>query len=282
MKKLLITIMVILLALSVSGCTKKENKEENKMKMRHISFGTGEKTMVVVPGLTVGYVTDNPQGIEDAFSLFKDEYTVYLFDIRDDVYQGYTIEQMGEDLVTSIKELGLNDIYMYGCSMGGMQTIYVAGKYPELVKKAVVASSMCKANDTSNSVIGNWIELAKNKECRKLTESMGQLIYSDGVYQASKEVFEAMADGLDDNSLARFINTASVIIDLDLSSQAASITCPVLVLGAEGDKVLSSEGSKQIAEITGGQIYMYPHQYPHAVYDEATDFRDRVKQFFDN
>lgn len=272
---------VVLLLLAACGKKTKTNGEDNTMKIRHISFGNGEKTMVVVPGLSIGYVTDNAQAIETAFSDFTDDYTVYLFDIREDVPRDYTITQMGEDLAAAIKELGLKDIYLYGCSMGGMQSLYVAGTYPELVSKVAVCSSACKANDTANAVVENWIRLAKEGSCHELTASMGQLIYSPVVYEASKEAFAAMADGLTEETLNRFIHTASVIPGMDLTKEAAAVKCPVFVLGAKGDRVLTAEASAQIAEVTGGTLYLYGAEYPHAVYDEAPDLRDRVKAFFD-
>lgn len=267
--------------LTACGADNKTDKEEEDMGIRYISFGTGEKTMVVVPGLAIGFVTDNAEAIRDAFAAFTDDYTVYLFDIREEVPADYTLRRMGDDLAAMIKKLGLRDIYLYGCSMGGMQSIYIAGTYPELVKKAAIASSMCKANETSDSVIGNWIALARERRNYDLTASMGQLIYSPAVYEASKEAFSAMAEGLTEETLDRFINTASVIPGMDLTKEAAAIRCPVLVLGSEGDQVLTAEGARQIAEITGGELYLYGAEYPHAVYDEAPDLRDRVKAFFD-
>ena len=249
--------------------------------IRHISFGTGPKNMVVVPGLSIGYVTDNAQAIEDIFSAFTDDYTVHLFDIRDDVPENYTIRAMGEDLVTAIKSAGLDSIYLYGCSMGGMQSIYIAGKYPELVEKLAVAASACKAGDIANTVVGNWISLAEAKKYRELTESMGKLLYSPNVFEASREAFRAMADALTSDIVTRFINTANVIPNMDLTEEAADIKCPVLVLGTEGDNVLTAEASSQIAEITGGELFLYGAEYPHAVFDEAPDLRDRVKAFFD-
>lgn len=285
MKKTLITgaALVLVLAMLLSACAgnKSTNGKDNDMKIRHISFGKGDKTMAVVPGLSIGYVTDSAQAIEGAFSAFAEDYTVYLFDIRDDVPEGYTLPQMGEDLAAAIKELGLKDIYLYGCSMGGMQSIYVAAHYPELVRKVVVASSACKANDTSNAVIENWIRLAKEENCGELTASMGQLIYSPAFYEANKDAFAAMADGLTEDILTRFIHTAGVIPNMDLTAEAAAIKCPVLVLGARGDRVLTVEASELIAELTRGELFLYGEEYPHAVYDEAPDLRDNVKAFFD-
>ena len=237
--------------------------------------------MVVVPGLTIGYVTDNAKAIEEAFSAFTDEYTVHLFDVRDDVPETYTIRDMGEDLAAAIRALGLDRVYLYGCSMGGMESIYVAGKYPGLVEKLAVASSACRAGETADASIGGWIRLAGEGKRHELTDSMGRLIYSQGVYEASKEAFSAMADGLTGETLQRFIRTAKVIPGMDLTAEAAAIQCPVLVLGSRGDRTLGVEGAVQIAELTGGELYLYGEAYPHAVYDEAPDVRERVKAFFD-
>lgn len=251
------------------------------MTIRYISFGHGSKTMVVVPGLTVGFVTDSAPAIEGAFSAFTDDYTVYLFDIRDDVPEDYSLRQMGEDLAETIRKLGLKQIYLYGCSMGGMQSLYIAGRYPELVEKVAVAASACKANEAADETIASWIALARDGKCRELTADMGQRIYSAAFYEANQKAFAALAQRLSREALERFIRTARVIPGMDLTEEAAAIRCPVLVLGAGGDRVLTAQASAQIAEITGGELYLYGEEYPHAVYDEAPDLRDRVKAFFD-
>lgn len=36
-----------------------------------------------------------------------------------------------------------------------------------------------------------------------------------------------------------------------------------------------------IAQLTGGELYLYGAEYPHSVYDETPNFRERVKEFFD-
>lgn len=272
---------IILISTATLSCTKKINEEENSMKLRYISFGHGTRTMIVLPGLSTGFVTDDVAGVEGVFSDFLDDYTVYLFDPRDDVPEDYSISRMGDDVVSVIKGLGLSDLYMYGCSMGGMECIYIASQYPELVKKIAVASSSCKANETSDKVVDTWVSLAKEGKKQELTESMGRLIYSDAVYEANKEVFASMADALTDELTVRFINTASTILGLDLTDEAKNIKCPVFVLGSLGDNVLTFGASVEISKLTGGELCIYGEEYSHAVYDQAPDLRLKVKAFFD-
>ncbi len=255
--------------------------KDSETGIRYTYFGSGKKTMVIVPGLTVGYVTDNAEALPAVFSAFLDEYTVYVFDIREEVPTDYSISKMSEDLVKAIKSLCLKDIYLYGCSMGGMEAMYIAGAYPELVKKLFVASTAYIANKTSDRVIGNWVKLAKEGKKRELTADMGHNIYSKAVYEASEEAFASMADTMTDADLERFINTASVTLGIDLTTQLKNISCPIFVMGSHGDKVMTADASVEIANMLNGALYLYGNEYPHAVYDEAIDFRDRVKRFFD-
>lgn len=41
--------------------------------------------MVIIPGLTLGYITDNATTIEDGFSAFTCDYTVRFFDVGEQV-----------------------------------------------------------------------------------------------------------------------------------------------------------------------------------------------------
>ncbi|MBQ0018301.1 MAG: alpha/beta hydrolase [Clostridiales bacterium] len=249
--------------------------------MRYVTFGNGDKTMVVVPGLTVGYVTDNASALQDAFSSFAEDYTVYIFDIRDDVPDGYDIVRMSEDLAETMTEMGLRDVYMYGCSMGGIESMYISGKHPELVSKVVIASSAGRSNDNSNRVFNRWIELAKANDKHELGKNMGEYIYSEAFYEANMEVLIASVACQSDESISRFVNTAGVLVNFDVSEEAAAIRCPILVLGSKGDRVMTGQAAEEIARITGGEMLMYGPEYPHAVYDEAPDLISHVKAFFD-
>ena len=248
--------------------------------IRYMSLGNGPKTMVIIPGLSVGYVTDSAEAVAGAFAEFKEDFTVYLFDIREEVPENYPISQMGEDLVSAIKNIGLSQIHLYGCSMGGMQAMYIAGTYPELVAKLVVVSSACKENDTAKNVISNWLDLAKKQNGVELMTDMGKRIYSPAVYEASKETFVMMAQSLTPDVINRFINTASGIANLDVTNEAKAIKCPMLVMGSNGDQVLTGKASQEIASITGAEIYMYDENTSHAIYDEVPEVRMRSKEFF--
>ena len=56
------------------------------------------------------------------------------------------------------------------------------------------------------------------------------------------------------------------------------IKCPVLVLGAELDKITTAEGSREIAEKLGCKVHIFPNE-GHAAY-LGKDFNRMVYEFF--
>ena len=50
--------------------------------MQYIRFGSGEKSMVILPGLSVQSVMPLAQDVAKAYEIFSEQYTVYLFDRR--------------------------------------------------------------------------------------------------------------------------------------------------------------------------------------------------------
>ena len=57
------------------------------------------------------------------------------------------------------------------------------------------------------------------------------------------------------------------------------IQCPVLVIGSKQDHVFNWERIKQTADVLGCESYFY-EEYSHCVYDEAPDYKARLKAFF--
>lgn len=252
------------------------------VEMRYMRFGKGEKTMVILPGLSVFHVTDSADAVAAGFENFTSEYTVYLFDVKENVPEGYTLRQMAEDTVAVFNALALKDICLYGVSMGGMMSLYIAGEYPGLVKRLVLGSAGCKANETSNGELNEWIRLAKEGDRTALGEEMASHIYSESVCEAYGSALYAGYETLSDEELTRFIRNAGTLLDYDFTEQTAKITCPVLAMGSKGDRVLTSGATEELAALCGGEVFLYDESFGHAVYDEAPDFKDRILAFFES
>lgn len=250
----------------------------DSFEMDYIVFGNGKKSFVILPGLSIKGVLGSAGGIASAFKDFTDEYTVYVFDGKKDIKQGYTLKNMADDTACAMKKIGIENADIFGTSMGGMITQLIAIKYPEIVNKIVLCSTASRLCDYSYSLMKEWNSLMKNGSFDELKESMFSKIYSEKFYEKYKRILLSSVEIITESEAERFIALTSSCPDLSVYSDLDKIKCPAFVIGAGNDDVLTGNASVEIAEKLNCQIYMYPDG-SHAAYDEEPDYRARVLKF---
>ncbi|WP_022764336.1 alpha/beta fold hydrolase [Butyrivibrio sp. XPD2006] len=250
--------------------------------MGYCRFGFGNKTFVILPGLSVQSVIRAKEAVEASYAMMGGDFTTYLFDRKYEVSEGYTIYDMADDTAKAMKELGLKDVYLFGASQGGMIAMTIAIRYPELVKKLVLGNTSSHVKPEQRAVIDHWIELARDKAPRELYQDFGKEVYPAEVYEQYREYFDNVAETVKEKDLEKFVVLAETIKDFDVTNEIEKIKCPVLIIGAFDDAVLDSDATMEIAEKldnrTDCALYMY-NGYGHASFDTAPDYRKRVYDF---
>jgi pimeloyl-ACP methyl ester carboxylesterase len=236
----------------------------NGTETEYIRFGHGKKTLVIIPGLSVKSVLLSEKQIVSAYSPFENEYTVYLFDRRLNMPENYTVYGMANDTAAVMTALGLEDVCLFGVSQGGMIAQCIAIEHPALVSKLVLGS-------TAARVTGGGIK-ADAREFLKALYS-DEFISKLGIAEALSNV------EITEDEEKRFRITSKAADGFDVTDRLSRIKCPVLVIGASNDKIIPPAASAELAELTGGELYMYGAPYGHAVYDEAPDYKARVLEF---
>ena len=246
------------------------------MKINYIKFGTGEKVMLILPGIGIKPICAAPEPVIEAYKTFTDEFTVYLFDQRNDLPEKYSIEEMAEDVYEKIEELDLKDIYLYGVSLGGMIAMSLTAKYPKLIKKLALCSTMYKGNE----LFAKWYEYAEAKDSYRLVESFMDNVYSQEFNEKFKEATLVAFKNISDDEFKRFAILDQALIRCDLSDELDKIKDKdILFLGSETDKVFRYEDMKGLTEKLGCISFFYD-RYSHAIYDEAPDIKDRIKDYY--
>lgn len=253
--------------------------------MEYCRFGRGDRTFVMIPGLSVQSVMGLKDAVEAGFTDMNDDYDICLFDRRSRVPETYSIFDMASDTAAAMKELGLKDVYLFGASQGGMIAMVIAIRYPELVKKLVLGSSSCYVQPDKCRVIDKWIELAEAHDRQKLYQEFGKDIYPESVYEQFRDYFTKVAETVTDEELEKFVILAKAIRGFDVRDELEKIKCPVMVLGAADDAVLGEDAAEKIAEHFKDRpdfvLYMYTG-FGHAAFDTAPDYRKRLADFFDD
>ncbi|MBR3289516.1 MAG: alpha/beta hydrolase [Clostridia bacterium] len=260
-----------------------EHVNTNGFTMRFFRFGRGKQPMVILPGLSVQSVMNAADQIADAYQPMADDFTVYVFDRREDLPPAYPIADMARNTAAAMQALGLSDVCLFGASQGGMIALEIAIRHPELVARMVLGSTSARVSGTASAAVESWIRLAEQGDGVALYEAFGQAIYPPAVFEASREMLVAAGASVTDAELTRFIVLAQAAQGFDVLEKLPLIRCPVLLLGAEDDAVLGGDSTPQMAAAFGDrpdvEMHLY-RGYGHAAFDTAPDYKERILRFF--
>lgn len=256
-----------------------ETVRTDRFEMDCAVFGQGDRPFVIVPGVSLKPVTPSAAAIAEVYREFGQSYRVYLFDRIRGMQLGYTVEQMAEDLAIAMEQLGIAGADVFGSSQGGMIVQCLMENHPQLVRRAVLGSTLAKQNDISRATFTRWIELSSGSDVVALNRDVDLRVYSDLFRQQYADVLASMEQDGTAEDMARFRILSEACLQFDGFANLKRIQAPVLVMGSRHDNVLSGEASEEIAQELGCPIYLY-EGYGHAVYDETPDFRRRMLEFF--
>ena len=255
-------------------------KNEN-IEMDYLKFGSGNKNMIVIPGISLIPVCATPAAVISSCEMFSKDYTVYLFDRKKNMERPYHTVDMAKDTLEVIKSLGLKDLYIYGASQGGNIALHIAIIYPKLVKKLLIASSSYYMNGSCFDFFSKINGYVEENDVRSLASYMVRKIYSKEFCEANLDIlikyFTANATETNMKDLYVCTDTSDkyyLLDDLD------KITAKVMLVASKLDDVFGYEPTLHMALKLNCDCVIYD-EYSHAVYDEAPDFRDRMKEFFD-
>ena len=250
--------------------------------MDYCRFGKGERSLIVIPGLSVQRVMGLAETIASVFKKYTDDYTVYVFERRNDLPEKYSVLDTANDTFAATQALGIKSFSIFGASYGGMTALAIASQHPECVEKMTIASSVAEVPENNVPAIANWIDLAKKKDAEALYLAFGEAVYPKAVYEQSRDLLIATAKTVTEEDMKRFVIIAEGMNGIDIKGDLKKIKSPVLVITDKQDRVFGSEEPAKIMqylnENTGSELYMYDG-YGHAVYDMAPDFGDRMLDF---
>lgn len=244
----------------------------------YIQFGTGQKTLLMIQGLNTNGIKGAALSLAYMYRMFAKEYTVYLFDRRDAVYEGITVRDFALDIAAAMDELGLKNADVFGVSQGGMIAQYLAVERPDLVHKLVLAVTASRNNATIEAVVQNWITQTAQGDFKVLVRDMAEKMYSEAYVKRYRLFMPLLTVLQKPKDVKRFLILAKACLTCEAYDMLEKMQCPVFVIGGKQDKVVTGEASEEIAEKLGCEIYMY-EKLGHAAYEEAADFNQRVFEF---
>ena len=251
--------------------------------MYYVSFGTGEKNLVVLPGLSDGLATVKGKALilSPPYRKFFRDYTVYMFSRKNNMPEGYSIRDMAEDQVRVMKDLGIDRAYLLGVSQGGMIAQEMAINHPESVIRLVLAVTAPNANEVVQEAVSGWIDMVNRGDHVSLMADTAERMYSETYLQKNRRYIPLLAGFTKPRTYDRFLKNAHAILGFDCRNELPGISCPTLIIAGSDDHTVGNEAAFELNRaISCSELYIY-EGLGHGVFEEAKDFYDRVREFCD-
>lgn len=249
--------------------------------MYYVSFGTGQKMLAVLPGLSDGLATVKGKAriLSPPYRKFLRDYTVYMFSRKNAMPEGYSVKDMAEDQVLAMRSLGIGQAYLLGVSQGGMIAQHVAAGHPEMVKKLILAVTAPDANAVVREAVSAWIDMAERGDHVSLMTDTAEKMYSEKYLRKNRKLFPLIARFTKPRTYDRFLKNAFAILGFDCRGELSRISCPTLIIAGSDDRTVGNGAAAELHRmIPGSELYVY-QGLGHGLFEEAADFYDRVLQF---
>ncbi len=256
-----------------------EKFSSDKCRMGYIRFGSGKKSLIVIPGLNVKSILTMAEVIVQGNSIFADNgFTVYVFDRREDASYPYSIEQMAEDTLHVIRELKLDNLYLYGHSQGGMISQSMVLKEPDLFKKVVFSSTVSELNSHSEEVFRNWIRYAENHDALGLYDDFERTIFSEAFAKIAHPAMLDEAKQVTEEELIKFIPNTENMFSFNVTDRLSEIKTQSFVIGSKTDRVFDYEKIKELAEKSHSKSFFFEN-VGHSPAFETPEYNQRILEF---
>ena len=250
----------------------------------YVTFGTGKRPLIIIPGLGDGLQTVKGMAmpLSITYRILAERYKIYVFSRINELRQGYTTRDMAADIAKAMEALNLDTAYVMGISQGGMIAQWLAVDFPEKVQRLILAVTTAKPSQLARERIEHWQKLSQSGNFKHLILDIAKHSYTQKSYQKWSLLYNVMGifGRIKDKQRIDIQSVSCLKHDsLDLLEK---INCPTLIIGAEKDDVLGVDGSLGLHQhIKDSQLTILP-ECGHALYEQNKDFQKRVSVFIES
>lgn len=254
----------------------------------YLKFGNGDKTLVILPGISLTSVISVPMVLIRRFKPFIENYTVYVFDRLTPIKDDYTFFDLAHLTCEAIKLLGLKNVYLYGVSKGSSLSLIISYSEPSLVKKMALASPLFKFSPEVVEILNNWSSFLVNKDYPGFFKSFFYDVFSEQYVENNRSSLESYirlsAKMVDDKEILErtreFLIQARTDYDFDISDKIKDINIKSIIFADKKDTVVPFKYSDELAEIINAEFVVFD-KYSHAVFDEENSLPQRIYDYFE-
>src|SRR5436190_14810383 len=198
-----------------------------------------------------------------------------------------TIQEMATDAVTFIRALGLEQVDLFGFSMGGMIAQVIAQQEPQLVRKMILAGTGPAGGEGIENVTRiTYLDAARGLLTRQDPKQFLFFTRTPNGRRAGKEFLARLEERTNDRDKAISVRSFRAQLKaihrwgLMKPAELASIHQPVLVMNGESDRMVPTKNTVDLdRRLPNSQIVIYPDAGHGGVFQFHEDFVKRALEF---
>jgi pimeloyl-ACP methyl ester carboxylesterase len=198
-----------------------------------------------------------------------------------------TIQEMARDAVTFIRALGLEQVDLFGFSLGGMIAQVIAQAEPQLVRKLILAGTGPAGGEGIDKVTRiTYLNTARGLLTRQDPKQFLFFTRTPNGRRAGKQFLARLQERTSDRdkaiSLGAFRAQLKAIHRWGQQQPAdlASIHQPVLAINGDSDKMVPTKNTVDLARrLPNSQLVLYPDAGHGGVFQFHEDFVKRALEF---
>ncbi|MGD9821222.1 MAG: alpha/beta fold hydrolase [Aminobacteriaceae bacterium] len=195
-----------------------------------------------------------------------------------------SVDLMADDCAALIDHLGYGPVYVLGHSMGGFTALNLAARYPEKVRKLVIAASGEKSSSRNTQLFSDLADrYGKGDDPAGFFRMVFYWIFSPAFFEDEGTVKGAVEFALSypfPQAPVSFRNQVNAIAAFDGRGLARSVKVPALVLAGTEDLLFPAAAGRELAEKFPRGKYLAIEGAAHSIHAEKPkEFAEAVLSF---
>lgn len=183
------------------------------------------------------------------------KYRVIALDNRgagrsDKPFGHYSLEQMADDAVAVLDQVGVDSAHVVGASMGGAISQIVALKHPERVRSLTLACTACRNHPWRRELLTQWATNASERGMGAMTHEAARWVIGPRSFRRLLPAFGWLGPLAMGRPSHAFVAQVRAILATDesMADQLSTITVPTLVMVGNQDILTPRGDAEEIAD----------------------------------
>ncbi|WP_394780999.1 3-oxoadipate enol-lactonase [Undibacterium sp.] len=190
----------------------------------------------------------------------------------------YSFAQLGGDVIALMDELGIQQAYFCGLSMGGMTGLWLGLHHPQRFLKLALCNTGAKIG-----VLQTWntrIDQVTREGMEVIVPMVIDRWFTKSYQEKEPENVKFVSDMLASTDRIGYSGCCAALRDLDVREETAGINLPVIVIAGTHDQSTPPQDGKLIADRVPGALYVELDAAHLSNWEQTELFNRHVIEFF--